>query len=448
MLRWLVCLAMPALALVAACEKKVEPFGPDLPPSGHERVLISAGIRDTYPSMPENIVGMLTNVRRLVGANARCELVDWMAAPGSGGNAKVVALSRRLVEFCALDTDDLTASIARERLGTKTFRFDISGDVLTLLAYSTESNVDVCCSMQFPMTRLDDSNFWAARRRIGGADSAMLSLFVVKDERTRVEEILTFHGSNAPADPPQVADGELAGKLFDREFTSAAMGETRRLKIYLPPGWSKDKSWPALFLADNSAGVYAPLVEAMIVEGRIRPLVLISAQSGERAVVGKAPTAYGGDLRSAEYIRDYAGAGDRFDQHMAFFAVELTKHAVDEYSVSTDREERAVAGFSNGGVFALWAGLLHPDVYALAIPMSPGMAPIVAEDLAPGVRASFRFAAGLYEPEFLETAKAAEAVLTQGGYDASGVYLSAGHEPEQWRVVMHKALLEMFPPAP
>jgi len=448
MFRWLVCLAMPVLAVVAACEKQAEPFDPSLPPFGPERVLISAGIRDTYPSMPENIVGMLTNVRRLVGTNAPCELVDWMAAPGSGGNDKVVALSLRLVEFCALKTDDLTASIAAERLGTETFRFDISGDVLTLLAQSSEPNVDVCCSMQFPMTRLGDSNFWAARRRIGGADSAMLSLFVVKDERTPVEDILTFHGPNAPADPPQVADGKLAGKLFDREFTSAAMGETRRLKIYLPPGWSKDKSWPALFLADNSASAYAPMVEAMILAGRIRPLVLISAQSGEHAVVGTAPTEYGDDLRSAEYIPDYVGAGDRFDQHMAFFAVELTKLAVDEYSVSTDRKDHAVAGFSNGGVFALWAGLLHPDVYALAIPMSPGMAPIAEEDLARGVRAIFRFAAGLYEPEFLETAKAAEAVLTQGGYDASGVYLSAGHEPEQWRVVMHQALIEMFPPAP
>jgi enterochelin esterase-like enzyme len=357
-----------------------------------------------------------------------------------------VALSRRMVDFCAMGIDDLNASVAQERLGGETFRFDVSGDVITLLAHSAEPDVDVCCSLQFGMTRLGDSQFWGARRRIGDADSAMFSLFVVKDRPTPVEDILTFRGRNAPADPPQVADGKLAGQLFDREFRSKALSETRRLNIYLPPGWSRNKSWPAVFLADNSASVYAPLVEAMILAGQIRPIVLISAESGGSAVVGTAPTAYGPDLRSAEYIRDYAGAGDRFDQHMTFFTVELTKLAVDAYSVSTQREDRVVAGFSSGGVFALWAGLLHPDVYAFAIPMSPGMAPIEAGDLRTGVRTSFRFAGGLYEPSFLETAKAAEAVLQSGGYDASGLYLSAGHEHEQWRIVMHAALLEIFPP--
>ena len=396
--------------------------------------------------MPENVVGMLTNVRRQIGENARCELVEWMAAPGSGGNDSVVAISKRLVDVCAMGIGDLDASIARQRLGGETFRFDVAGDVLTLLAHSAEPHVDICCSLQLPMTRLGDSDFWAARRRLGGIDRAMLSLFVTKAARTSVEDILVFRGANAPADPIQVVDGQLAGKLFDRELKSESLGETRKLNIYLPPGWSKEKRWPAIFLADNAASAYAPMVEAMILAGEIRPIVLISAESGARAVIGVAPTEYGADLRSAEYIRHREGAGDRFDQHMEFFTGELTRYAEQEFAISTRREDRVVAGFSSGGVFALWAGLLHPEVYAFAIPMSPGIAPISADDLAPGVRTSFRFAGGLYEPHFLETAKAAEAVLLQGGYDASGLWLSAGHDPEQWRIVMYAALLEIFPP--
>ena len=242
-------------------------------------------------------------------------------------------------------------------------------------------------------------------------------------------------------------EGELAGQLFDSELKSEALGETRKLNIYLPPGWSKAKSWPAIFLADNSASIYAPMVESMILAREIEPIVLISAESGAPAVVGSAPAEYGTDLRSAEYIRHHNAAGDRFDQHLEFFAVELTRYAVKEFAVSTRRKDRVVAGFSSGGVFALWAGLLHPEVYAFAIPMSPGIAPISADDLSPGVRTSFRFAGGLYEPPFLETAKAAEAVLLKGGYDASGLWLSAGHDPEQWRIVLHAALIEIFPPA-
>ena len=450
-MRWLVWL-MPALAVLIACEQpapgRVFAIDPNGPPVGEERVRISEGVRESYPSMPENVVGMLTNVRRQIGENARCELVEWLAAPGSGGREGAVALSRRMIDFCALGIDDLTAPIAKKRLDGETFRFEVSGDEVTLLAHSLAPYVDVCCSMQFAMTRLGDSDYWAARRRLGGIDRAMLSLFVVKAERTPVEDILTFRGPSAPADPAQVAHADLAGQLIDREMASKALGETRRLNIYLPPGWSAERPWPALFLADNAANTYAPMVEAMIVAGQIEPIVLISAESGRDAVVGIAPTEYGADLRSAEYIRNRDGAGDRFDRHMEFFAVELTRYAVKEFAVSTRREDRAVAGFSSGGVFALWAGLLHPEVYAFAVPMSPGIAPIVAEDLTTGVRARFRFAGGLYEPSFLETAKAAETVLTLGGYDASGLYLSAGHDPEQWRIVLHAALLEIFPPRP
>lgn len=449
--KWLVWLAAPALAALASCE----PANPqadlsDTPydvPVGEERERISEGVRVSYPGMPENVVGMLTNVRRQVGDNARCELVEWMAAPGSGGNATVVALSRRMVDFCALGIGDISAASAGKRLDGATFRFDVAGDELTMLAHSSEPAVDVCCSLQLAMTRLGDSDFWAARRRLGGIDRAMLSLFVVKDERTPEADILTFHGPDAPAGPHQISEDQLAGQLFDRELASKALGETRKVRIYLPPGWSKEKTWPAIFLADNSANMYAPMVEAMILAGEIKPIVLISAESGKRAVIGVAPTEYGADLRSAEYIRYRDGAGDRFDQHMEFFSAELTRYAEREFGASARREDRVVAGYSSGGVFALWAGLLHPDVYAYAIPMSPGIAPISASDLAPGVRARFRFAGGLYEPHFLETAKAAEAVLTQGGYDASGLYLSAGHDPEQWRIVMHAALLEIFPPA-
>jgi enterochelin esterase-like enzyme len=320
------------------------------------------------------------------------------------------------------------------------------GDEVTLLARSAEPYVDVCCSLQLSMTRLDGSQFWAARRRMADADRAMLSLFVAKAERTAEQDIIRYRGANAPAAPAETSPGRIAGTLFDRELKSDALGETRRLNIYLPPGWSKERTWPALFLADNSASMYAPLVDAMITAGAIAPIVLVSAESGTPAVVGAASRPHGPDLRSAEYIRNRTGGDARFDQHMTFFATELTSYATEEFAVSVRREDRAVAGFSSGGVFALWAGLIHPQVYSYAIPMSPGMAVLTASDLKPGVRARFRFAGGLYEPHFIETAQAAEAVLRLGGYDASGIYLSAGHDHDQWKIVMQAALMEIFPP--
>ncbi len=415
------------------------------PPVGAERASISGWVRNYYPHMPAGIVELMTDARLVVAEGARCELVEWLALPGSGARSEDAALSKRMIKYCALGITDLDSTIVARRLGGETFRFDVVGDEVTLLAHSNEVVVDVCCSLQLAMTRLGEGPFWAARRRLAEVDGALLSLFVAKPARTPDQDIRKFRGAKAPHAPRESLAGALSGKLLDRELKSEALGETRRLSIYLPPEWSRDRSWPAVFLADNSASTYAPMVDAMIADGEIAPIVLISAESGAPAVVGLAPLQYGTDLRAAEYIRNRAGGDVRFDLHMKFFAGELTRYAVKEFAVSTMREDRAVAGFSSGGVFALWAGLLHPEIYSFAIPMSPGVAVVAPEHLTPGVRARFRFAGGLYEPPFIETAQAAESVLRRGGYDASGLYLSAGHDPDQWKIVMQQALLEIFP---
>jgi enterochelin esterase-like enzyme len=444
----LVFVAIAGLIALAACSEHAPPALADSngPPVGKERAAISAWVRAYYPAMPGPIVELMTDARQSSADGARCELVEWLAGPDSGARSEDAALSKRMISYCELGIHDLDPAIAAHRLGGESFRFDVVGDEVTMLAHSIEPHVDICCSLQLAMTRLDGSQFWAARRRLADVDRAMLSLFVAKAERTPDHDIMRFRGANAPAAPLETLPGKLAGKLFDRELNSAALGETRRLSIYLPPGWSKERVWPALFLADNSASIYAPMVDAMIATGAMAPIVLISAESGAPAVVGIAPTIYGPDLRSAEYLRNRVGGDARFNQHMTFFAEELTRYAIDEFAVSERREDRAVAGFSSGAVFALWAGLLHPQVYSYAIPMSPGMAVLKVDDLNHGVRARFRFAGGLYEPPFIATAQAAEAVLKLGGYDASGLYLSAGHDPDQWKIVMQAALIEIFPP--
>ncbi len=87
-----------------------------------------------------------------------------------------------------------------------------------MLAHSIEPNVDICCSLQLAMTRLDGSQFWGARRRLADVDRAMLSLLVAKTERTPDHDIMRSRGANAPAAPLETLPGKLAGKLLDREL--------------------------------------------------------------------------------------------------------------------------------------------------------------------------------------------------------------------------------------
>jgi enterochelin esterase-like enzyme len=428
--------ALVAMSLAQAAFAQPEP-----PPTGDERAALIAGIRASYPAMPETLVQVMADSRRQVSEESPCALLDWMLAPGSGAPAPALDMMRGL-SVCALGIEDVDAATAAARLGDQSFRFDVAGDVVTLLAKSGEDEVFACCSLQINMTRIGDTDFWAARRRLADIDAAMLSLTT---DLGSFDAFQTWRGPKAPPMPAETPLGKWAGQIVDREIPSAALGETRRLRIYLPPGYAKDRAWPALFLADGGAVEFGGLVEKMIEAGEIVPIVIISAESGEQGVVGEPPKQYGRDLRAAEYLRGISGAGDRFDRHMTFFADELVAYAIAEFNIAPNREQRAVAGKSNGGVFALWAGVMHPDVFATAIPMSAGHVTLKPEDLGDGPRATFHLAAGLYEAPFIAPTKRVEAMLLAEGYDVSSQYYAAGHFHDLWVVALREALLRTFP---
>lgn len=441
--RWALALTIVSTAATAAAQ----PPARTGPPVGEERARLLEGIHKSYPHIPDNVANLMADARRQITDNSRCELVEWLVRPEAKAPAAAVERARPLTGICALGIDHITADAASKRLAGKSFAFDIAGGELTMIAHAPgKQAVEVCCSLQMPLSRVGASDYWAGRRRLPHADEALLTLGILAEGMSLGQTLTAYRGPKAPAEPPVLKAG-LKGQVLKRELKSQALGETRRLGIYLPPGWSASKTWPALFLTDGGAEQFAPLIEALITQGKIRPIVLIGAESGERGVVGEAPKGYGPDLRSAEYIRAYPEAKDRFDRHMAFFSGELTDYAAREFSVSRKPEDRAVAGYSNGGVFSLWAGLMHPEVFAMAAPMSPGVAPVGDNDLKPGPRAAFWISGGLYEPPFHATAKAAEAKLKAAGYKVSGLYLAAGHMSDQWELALYEAVQAMFPPA-
>lgn len=412
----------------------------------------AAASAEAFQQTPQ--AGMPTEVERLfrdgnseIGPGTRCEVIDWAVSHPTAMPPEALRLARRQVDICVLPHDDMTPAIAAGLLGAESFHFDVAGDVLTVLARSPAPTVTVCCAPQMELSRLRGSSYWVARRRLGDASRAMISLALIEPGRPiRAEDWRTWRGPEAPPKPEEVEIGKWTGKLLQPEFESGVLGEKRKLAVYLPPGWSKDKSWPALFMSDAGAVEFAGLVEKMIEAGEIAPIVIVSAESGERAIVGTPPTQYGDDLRSAEYLRFWPRSGDRFDRHMEFFAGELVNYAISEFGVSADREERAVSGESSGGVLAMWAGLLRPEIFANAIPMSPGYLTLKPEHLSEGERARIFVSGGKYEPPFIAAARAAEAVLQDAGYEVTGRYYAAGHYHDQWAVALREALMEIFPP--
>jgi len=149
------------------------------------------------------------------------------------------------------------------------------------------------------------------------------------------------------------------GKLEMISYESKTVGTTRKMNVYTPPGYSKDKKYPVLYLLHGIGGDETEwerfahpdlLLDNLIADGKAVPMLVVMpngrAQKNDRA------------------------EGDVFRTAPAFAAFEqdLLKDVIpaieSRYSVQADREHRALAGLSMGGGQTLNFGLANLDTFA------------------------------------------------------------------------------------
>jgi enterochelin esterase-like enzyme len=164
-------------------------------------------------------------------------------------------------------------------------------------------------------------------------------------------------------DPPAGFDAQREdiprGQLELITYDSKSVGTTRRMQVYTPPGYSKDKKYPVLYLLHGIGGDETEwqrfakpdiLLDNLLADGKAVPMIIVMpngrAQKNDRA------------------------EGDVFRSAPAFAAFEedLLKDVIptieSRYSVQADREHRALAGLSMGGGQSLNFGLAHLDTFA------------------------------------------------------------------------------------
>ena len=165
------------------------------------------------------------------------------------------------------------------------------------------------------------------------------------------------------ADPPAgfdaKRDGIPHGRLEMISYESKSVGATRKMQVYTPPGYSKDKKVPVLYLLHGIGGDETEwqrfatpdvLLDNLIADGKAVPMIVVMpngrAQKNDRA------------------------EGDVFKSTPAFAAFEkdLLDNVIptieSRYSVQADREHRALAGLSMGGGQTLNFGLGHLETFA------------------------------------------------------------------------------------
>jgi enterochelin esterase-like enzyme len=143
------------------------------------------------------------------------------------------------------------------------------------------------------------------------------------------------------------------------EYESQTVGTTRKMQVYTPPGYSKDKKYPVLYILHGIGGDETEwqrfarpdiLLDNLIADVKAVPMIIVMPN-------GRAQK----DDRARPNAMATAPAFAKFEQDLlddVIPAIEL------RYSAYTNRESRALAGLSMGGGQSLNFGLTHLETFA------------------------------------------------------------------------------------
>ncbi len=317
-----------------------------------------------------------------------------------------------------------SAAEAAARLNGRDAAVFGEGDALTVIARRAQGPVQLCCSIVAPLTRIDGSDLWTLTVRVFALDRAVIDIQLSPPAL----DPLVYYGTLAPRPP---VSEPLAGQLVVEMLPSRALNVTRKLTLYLPPHYDKTQRYPVLYLADGFAvPVFASAIEAAIVSGRIRPLIVVGLWPGE------------GGERAREYLP--GRSVPRYAEHADFVLNEVLPLVEAKYAPATRPEDRLIAGFSDGAAWALSTGLKHKEVFGGIVALSFGWKPAAAGIDAPD-RPRLFMGSGLLEPDFDKTTGDA---FTRGGYGNNpemSVTYTSGHTLVAWRSMLLDALRWFFP---
>jgi enterochelin esterase family protein len=253
------------------------------------------------------------------------------------------------------------------------------------------------------------------------------------------------------------------GDIRSRWYFSKVTSSWRRLNIYTPPGYDKEKrkKYPVLYIQHGGGedetgwavqGRTDIILDNLIAAGKAKPMLVVMANGNVPAPGG----ARGG----------YNSAG------MAGYANELLNNIVpfieDNYRVLANARSRALAGLSMGGGQAFFVGLGNKDKFASIGIFSTGLfggvgggrggmssvvGPFNAEEQMPGLLTNaksfnhslkvFYISVGEEDPR-LEPTKKAVADFKSHGLNVEFAPFPGGHEWQVWRKSLHDFAQRIF----
>ena len=167
------------------------------------------------------------------------------------------------------------------------------------------------------------------------------------------------------------AEDEAKPLVIGETFTidSKILGETRRINVYLPPGYkeSPEESVPVLYMPDGGMAEdflhVAGLVQVSVGNGTMRPFLLVGIENTQRRRDMTGPTTNENDKKIAPLV----GESEAFRR---FIRDELMPQVKERYRTT---HETAIVGESLAGLFVVETFFLEPGLFDTYVAIDPSL---------------------------------------------------------------------------
>ncbi|HEY2743588.1 MAG TPA: alpha/beta hydrolase-fold protein [Polyangia bacterium] len=241
----------------------------------------------------------------------------------------------------------------------------------------------------------------------------------------------------APSSPFTRIRRELpAGQVHAHEIASARLGNRRNVHVYTPPGFDVTRGpYPLCVLFDGIdylAAIPTPIIlDNLIAQRLLPPTIAIFVDPVDR-------------MRELCLDRAFADV----------VAHEIVPFVQRRYHASADPRANVVAGFSAGGVTAVWSAHLYPDVFGNVLAQSDARFPspsgvdvyeVVAHEIAdaPPRETRFHLEEGHLRP-LATPFRHLLPVLESKGNRVTVQTFIGGHHTSSWRVRLGDALVALL----
>ncbi len=294
-----------------------------------------------------------------------------------------------------------------------------------------------------PMTKISGTNFWY-RTDVFENDARLDYKFFINGnwilDPRNPNTCTGGYGPNSELRmpgyqmPPEIAHypGIAHGTLKDTTFFSVNLGNSRTIRIYLPPGYDGSMGrYPMMLFHDGLE--YISLAQAhhvldyMIHEQRIEPTIGVFIPPVNR---------------SSEY------AGNLQDKFTKFIIEEVIPWVDARFRTIPSPEKRAVLGASYGGNISLWLGMNHPEIFGHVAAQSSYIASSISDRFrtGPPLDLKLNLILGTYDiPVLIPMVRNFILILDAKGYTYDYHEYHEGHSWGFWRAHIDDALEMFFP---